>query len=136
MTIQESTNLEFIRGILRDFVAGNYDAVEHAFDENIDWFGEVRWLGGPELPFTGAATGKQEVMETFKSFLATVEYQGHLRPTSFVAQGNRVVATGLDLRMHKPTGQQTENRWTMIWTIENEKVTRFRILEDTVEKLG
>jgi ketosteroid isomerase-like protein len=132
----ESENIQIINQIYRDFLARDMRSVLEAFDENIDWDGTVNWPGGPrELPFTGRKQGREEVAEAFQQFLLTFEFARSMSHNTYVEVGNTVVVTGSDIRTVLPTGETTENRWTMIWTIENGKATKFRMYQDSVPEL-
>jgi ketosteroid isomerase-like protein len=132
----ESENIQLVNKIYRDFLARDMRSFLEAFDQNIDWDGKINWPGGPrELPYSGKKHGREEVAEAFQQFMLTFEFERPMSPNGYVEAGNTVVVTGSDIRRLLPSGEATENRWTMIWTIENSKVTKFRMYQDTVTEL-
>lgn len=132
----ESENIRIINKIYRDFLARDMRSVLDALDENIDWDGKINWPGGPQdLPYSGKKRGREEVAEAFQQFMLTFEFAATMSQNTYVESGDTVSVTGSDLRTILPTGETTENRWTMIWTIRNGKATKFRMYQDTVPKL-
>jgi ketosteroid isomerase-like protein len=132
-TAPVTPNIEIINKIYRDFLSGDHRSVIEAFDANIDWDGKINWRGGPlGRSYEGKKRGREEVAEALQQFLLNFEFRASLSENTYVEHGNTVVVTGSDIRTVLPTGTTTENRWTMIWTIENGKATKFRIYQDTV----
>jgi ketosteroid isomerase-like protein len=133
---EESANIQLVNHIYRSFLARDMRSVLEALDENVDWDGRINWPGGPkERPYEGKKRGREEVAEAFQQFLLNFEFERSLSQNNYVEVGNTVVVTGSDIRTNIQTGETTENRWTMIWTLENAKVTKFRMYQDTVPEV-
>jgi ketosteroid isomerase-like protein len=131
-----TTNIEIINKIYRDFLSGDHRSVIEALHDNIDWDGKINWPGGPAArSYEGKKRGREEVAEALQQFLLNFEFRASLSENKYIESGNTVIVTGSDIRTVLPTGETTENRWTMIWTIENGKATKFRIYQDTVPEL-
>jgi ketosteroid isomerase-like protein len=71
----------------------------------------------------------------FAQFMQTVSYQHPTAPVRITAKGDRELAVGEEVRETRATGELTENRWSMLWTFSNGKVSELKVLEDTVEVL-
>lgn len=132
----ESENIQIVNSIYRAFLAGDHRAVIEALDPEIDWDGKINWPGGPrDRSYEGKKRGREEVAEALQQFMLNFEFKSTLAPNQYVEHGNTVAVTGSDTRTLLPTGETTENRWTMIWTIEHGKITKFRMYQDTVPEL-
>lgn len=133
---QEQSNIDIINKIYRDFLAGDMDAVLAAFADDIDWNSRFNWPGGPEeLPYVGRRLGRSDVAKALDQFRAGIVYEQSTADNHYVVAGNRVIVTGQDIRRVLATGERTENRWSMVWTIEDGKVVHFRVYQDTVPLL-
>lgn len=134
--MQEHENIQLVNRIYRNFLDGNFDAVLEDFAEDIDWDSRLNWPGGPSTrPYEGPRRGRNAVGAAFKELAANVRYEEAMAENQYVVAGNRVVVTGSDIRRDVVTGERTENRWSMVWTIENGKVIHFRVYQDTVPLL-
>lgn len=134
--MQEHENIQLVNRIYRNFLEGNFDAVLEDFAEDIDWDSRLNWPGGPsERPYEGRRSGRHDVGAAFKELAAAVRYEEAMAENQYVIAGNRVIVTGQDIRRDLVTGERTENRWSMVWTIEGGKVVHFRVYQDTVPLL-
>ena len=55
-----------------------------------------------------------------------------LVPTEFISEGETVVSLGEFKGLHGDTGKLAEARYAHVWTVKNEKITRFRQYIDTL----
>ena len=55
-----------------------------------------------------------------------------LIPTEFIADGETVVSLGDFKGVHGTTGKSAEARYAHVWTVEGEKIMRFRQYIDTL----
>jgi len=55
-----------------------------------------------------------------------------LVPTEFIAEGHTVVSLGDFTGVHGATGKKAEARYAHVWTVKNDKITRFRQYIDTL----
>ena len=55
-----------------------------------------------------------------------------LEPTEFIVDGNTVVSLGHFTGVHGSTAKQTEARYAHVWTVEDDKIARFRQYIDTL----
>lgn len=134
--MKDNGNIDIVRQIYCDFLTGDIRAVLEALAEDVDWNGRVNWHGGPDvLPYQGKRRGRNEVAECFESLLEIVQHERSATATRYITTGNHVLAIGHDIRRVRATGELTENRWSMCWTLDAGKVVRIRIYEDTVEML-
>lgn len=132
LTALEQRNIEIVRGIYRAFLAGDLDAVMAAMAPTVRIIGVGTVHHRVAPPYAGSYDGKAEVAAAFKVFQTTVQYQEPMAPVNLTARGDRVLAAGADLRTTLKSGERTENRWTMIWTLHDGLVNQLRVVEDTV----
>jgi ketosteroid isomerase-like protein len=130
LTEDERRNIEIVRSIYRSFLDGNLEAVVGAMSPSVKI---VSKSVQPEQPsYAGSYDGKANVAMAFATFQQLVQYQEPLAPLRFSAKANRVLAIGADRRTTMATGDESESRWTMIWTLEQGLVTELRVVEDTI----
>ena len=138
--MRNNTNIEIVRDIYRNFLAGRMSQMLEAFDERIDWDGHVDWRGGPgERSYEGRHIGREQVADALRAFMEHVSYERPAGASEYVASGDSVLVTGRDIRRVVATGELTENRWSMFWTLRDGKVIKFRGHQHTVganEPLG
>jgi hypothetical protein len=137
MTMVENPNIAIVQQIYRNFLAGDMDAVLDAFAEDIDWGSTFNWRGSSadDREYEGRRLGRRDVAEALEAFRASVKYEEPTADNHYVVAGNRVIVTGQDIRRVLSTGERTENRWSMVWTINDGKVVHFRVYQDTVPVL-
>lgn len=133
LAVEDERNIEIVRSIYRAFLDGDLDAVIGALSPKVRIIGVSTQRVAPS--YSGSYDGKAEAAKAFSEFQAMVQYQEPLAPARLVARGNRVLVVGSDLRRARrgaESGEHTENRWTMIWTLDNGLVTELRVVEDTI----
>jgi ketosteroid isomerase-like protein len=86
---------------------------------------EVEWIS-PEseyIPFSGGYHGRDEVAQFF-SKLEQAQEVIQFEPRTFIAEGEKVVVTGISSWHVKATGQTYDNPWCHIFTIRDGKIIR------------
>lgn len=127
----EQENTQVVRGVYDAFTSGNIAAVLDALTDDVEWC----VYGPPEIPYAGPRHGRDAVAQTFATLNETMEFE-HFAPDEFIAQGDQVVAVGSDNRRVRATGQLVENKWAMVFTLRDGKVSRFRAFEDTAAAIA
>jgi uncharacterized protein len=116
-------------------VQGTYQAVgRRDIPALLDLLAEdVEWTmqGTSKIPIAGTHRGHEGVVRFFTLVGENIDFQ-QFEPREFIAQGDTVVAIGFERNLIKPTGRTFEQEWVHVYTLEDGKVTRVRIFEDTV----
>jgi ketosteroid isomerase-like protein len=124
--MSEQENVQAVQAVYAAFGQGDIPAVLDALTDDIEW-----WIDGPaEVPYAGTQHGRDQVAQNFGRLNDTVEFE-HFAPEEFIAQGDQVVAVGSDRRRVRKTGKLIENKWAMIFTLRDGKVSRFRAFESS-----
>src|SRR5215216_6401914 len=113
-------NVNLVQKAYANFRAGNIEAILQLVADNVQW--ELPQIKG--VPFSGKRTGRDQV----GIFFATVgENQEPLLfdPREFVANDEKVVATGFYRWRVKTTGRQFEAEFAHVFTIRDGKVIKF-----------
>lgn len=126
--MSEQQNIEIVRRGYEAFGHGDMNTLLGLFDEQIEWISP----GPADLPTAGRRTGRQQTAEFFTVLNDTFEIQ-RFEPREFIAQGDRVVVTGIDTSRVKATGKVIEGEWAHIFTLKDGKVVRFQEYQDTAE---
>jgi uncharacterized protein len=129
--MSEQQNIEIVRRGYEAFGHGDMNTLLGLFDEQIEWISP----GPAELPTAGRRTGRQQVAEFFTAVNDTFEIQ-RFEPKDFIAQGDRVVVTGIDVSRVKATGKVIEGEWAHIFTLKDGKVVRMQEYQDTAEAVA
>ena len=124
--MSEQQNIEIVRRGYEAFGHGDMNTLLGLFDEQIEWISP----GPADLPTAGRRTGRQQIAEFFTVLNDTFEIQ-RFEPREFIAQGDRVVVTGIDTSRVKATGKVIEGEWAHIFTLKDGKVVRFQEYQDT-----
>ena len=124
--MSEQQNLELVRRGYEAFGRGDIKALLDLLADDIEWTSP----GPPELPTAGTRRGLQQVSEFFQAVDEVFEIQ-QFEPTTFVAQGDRVVVLGKDTARIKATGKVISDDWAHAFTVRNGKIARMQEYIDT-----
>lgn len=87
---------------------------------------DVEWVG-PEvdsIPFAGSYSGRAAVGEFFTKLDQSMEPL-KFEPQTFIAEGDKVVVTGVSRWHVKSTGADYDSPWVHIFTVRDGKIARF-----------
>jgi ketosteroid isomerase-like protein len=129
--MSEQQNVEIVRRGYDAFSRGDIDALVALFDDQIEWISP----GPPDLPTAGHRQGKAQVREFFATIASLLDFK-RFEPTTFVAQGDRVVVLGEDEVTVKATGNPVSATWAHAFTLKNGKITHFHEYIDTAALVG
>jgi ketosteroid isomerase-like protein len=126
----EDANTATVRAMYQAFQSGDHTALEALFADDI----ELEVFGPPEIPFVGKHRGH----EGLKAFFETVAHHTE-RPDAdhvpevqeLVAQGDKVVAIGVDRIRGKATARAYDGWWVHVIELRDGKVARVREYIDT-----
>jgi len=118
-------NSDLIRGIYTAFAKGDVPGVVGALDE------DIRWTEAEGFPYGGTYVGVDAVLSNVFAKLGS-EWEGFTAaPTTFVAEGDLVVALGDYRGTYKATGKSFSAPFAHVWTVRAGKVVRFQQYTDT-----
>ena len=124
--VQEQANVRLLQRAYQAFLEGNGEGLLATLADDVDWH-----IAGPdEVPFVGAARGRDEVAAVLRKSFQTVEDQ---RPEvhEVIAQGDTVVVVGHERGRCKPTGAPYEGFWVHVFTFRDGQIAKFREYFDT-----
>ncbi|WP_426195382.1 nuclear transport factor 2 family protein [Massilia sp. DWR3-1-1] len=93
---------------------------------------QVCWTSADiaQVPFSGTYHGRYEVGEFFASLAGNMDTV-HFTPRDFIAEGDKVVVTGTAHWHVKSTGADFGSDWVHVFTVRDDKITRFEQYTDT-----
>ena len=118
-------NVQIAKDAFAAIGRGDKQGLLTLFAENIEWIIPGEW------PLAGTHRGHAEVAYLFQKAFETVELS-FSEPPEFVAQGDRVLVTGLSRGKVKATNRTFEDHWVFAFTLRNGKVTNIREYIDTL----
>ena len=119
-------SLEKVQEFFTRFGKGDIPGVLNTMSEDVDWV-----IPGPNIiPYAGKRKGRDEVGKFFAAFGDAVEVQ-KFEPQEFITQKEKVVVVGREVLKVKTTAKIVTNEWVMVFTVDKDKITRFRSYEDT-----
>lgn len=87
---------------------------------------DIEWIS-PEsdyIPFAGSFHGKEQVAQFFSKIEQTQDAI-KFEPQNFIAEGDKVVVTGVSTWRVKATGLTYDNPWVHVFTLRDGKIARF-----------
>ena len=119
-------NLKIVRG-LYDAWSQDPEAFFAALDENVEWrfadnfvYGEVNPIIGREAVRSGSVRHLKTEWDDFDGIAS-----------EFLDAGDQVVVLGHYVGMYKATEKRMRAQFVHIWTLANDKITRWRQSVDT-----
>ena len=120
-----SSNLDLVRGVYRDFAAGNVPGVLGALHD------DIAWTEAEGFPYGGTYHGPQAVLDHVFVKLGT-EWDGFQAvPEDFVDGGDTVVVLGTYSGTYKATGRHMRVPLAHVWKLRDGKAVQFRQFTDT-----
>jgi hypothetical protein len=120
------SNVALIETMYDAFAQGNIQFILDRITEDVDWVNE-----GPEsIPYAGTFKGPNDVQRFFQALGSTVD-NGRVTAEDFIAQGEKVVATGRFSATVKATGKRIDVPVAHVFTVRNGKIARWVGYADT-----
>ena len=119
------SNTEVVRAAYAAFEVGDVPAVLAALADDIEW------TEAEGFPTAGTYRGHDAVVQGV--FMPLVEeYEGFtVKPETFVGEGDAVISVGWYEGRYKATGKVARARFAHVWTLRDDKVTRFEQIVDS-----
>jgi ketosteroid isomerase-like protein len=124
--MSDQDNVGVVQKAYENFKTGNIEALLGLMSEDVDW----RLPDTEGLAFGGARRGQGQVSEFFTT-LADVQDVLAFEPREFVAQGDKVVATGDYKWRVKKNGREYGGDWAHVFTVRDGKIVGFHEYMDT-----
>ncbi len=130
-----SDNVAVVREFFATLERGDLPGVIEFVGEEIDWQSPVTRTHPPEIPWSSIRRTKQEVAAFFKELGQNVKPEG-FELFKISSQDDRVVVEGKNRGTVRKTGRAYEHEWVMIFSIRDNKISRFRHYYDTADLVG
>ena len=124
-------NIDLVQSGYAAFGRGDIPAFLSLLDANIEW----KTPGPADLPTAGTRRGPAQVGEFFGTLVGIIDFE-HFEPTTFLADGDKVVVIGHEKFKVKATGKSITGDWCHVFTIRNGKVVAFHEFLDTASLVG
>ena len=120
-------NKRTVQSIFEAFGRGDVAAVLAHVSEDVTW----RAPGPEVVSYFGDRRGHAGATEFFVQLGTNVDFE-HFEPSTFIADGDKVVALGRERGRVKGTGKTFDNEWALVFTFDSGgKVTGFQCYENT-----
>lgn len=124
--MNEQQNTQMVQQAYAKFLQGDIAGLLEMMTDDVDW----QLATVPNVPFTGARRGKQQVAQFFVD-LDREQHALQFEPREFIAQGDKVVAVGHYVWSVKSTDRRYEGEWAHLFTVREGKLAAFREFSDT-----
>ncbi len=122
------TNKEIVQMSFENFSKGNIPGILAVLSDDVVWD-----MNGPDfIPYSGVHYGKAGALDFFTKLAAAHDFQA-FEPQVYIAENDKVAAMGIAATTNKLTGKSSTNRWAMLWTFNNGKVTHYMNYSDTYD---
>ena len=119
-------NIGLVQSGYAAFGRGDIPTFLSLLDANVEW----KTPGTSDLPTAGTRRGPAQVGEFFGTLVSIIDFE-HFEPTSFIADGDKVVVTGHEKFKVKATGKAIAGEWCHVFTVRNGKIVAFQEFLDT-----
>jgi uncharacterized protein len=119
-------NLALIKEVYSAYAQGNSQFILDHVTDDVDWINE----GPNSIPYAGTFKGAKDVRRFFEALGTTVD-SGRVTPDDWIAQGDKVVATGRFTATVKATGRRIDVPIAHVFTVHNGKIARWVGYADT-----
>jgi uncharacterized protein len=124
--MSEQDNVAVVRRAYDNFKTGDMGALMGQMSDEVNW--RLPEIAG--VPFAGARSGRGAVTEFFTS-LADAQDSVSFEPREFVAQGDKVVATGTYIWRVKKNGREYGGDWAHVFTVRDGRIEGFHEYMDS-----
>lgn len=119
-------NVEIVQKYFSLFLTGNIKEAFQLIDDNAVW----TIKGSENVPTVGIWKGKEEISRFFDRFSENFEPK-EFNILHYFPSGDKVFVTGNFTHYVKPTEKLIISDWMIKFSVENSKITGYKILEDS-----
>ena len=119
-------NISVVQSGYAAFGRGDIPALLALLDANVEW----KTPGPSDLPLAGTRRGPAQVGEFFATLAGIIDFE-HFEPTTFLADGDQVVAIGHEKYKVKGSDTWITGDWCHVFTVRNGKLVAFQEFIDT-----
>ena len=121
------TNKELLQAMYDAFSQGNIPFILDSVSDDFTWFDPAY----PSIASHGGTYhGKAGLGQFFQNLVSCYDTT-HFAAHDFIAEGAKVVATGVQAFILKSNGKTGEFQWAMVWEFKDGKATQGRNYYDT-----
>jgi ketosteroid isomerase-like protein len=118
--------VKLIKDCFDAFARGDVAYILARVSNDVDWRGDAT----AEIPYTGIFKGPQGVGQFFSRMADAIDVKAW-EPRRVVVAGDGVLATGAWSAAAKSTGRSFATEWAMVFGFRDDKISSFRVYEDT-----
>ena len=119
-------NLEVVKNYFSLFLNGEIDDASQLIDDAAVW----TIKGSDNVPTVGIWKGKEQINTFFERFSCNFEPQ-EFNILHYFASEDKVFVVGNFTHYLKPTGKTISSDWMIEFSVNNNKITGYKILEDS-----
>ncbi|WP_437373642.1 nuclear transport factor 2 family protein [Maribacter litoralis] len=123
---KETSNIKIIKEYLNKLLSGNKEEAFELIAENAIW--TVK--GSVNVPTVGVRKGKKEIAVYFENFLNNFDPK-EFNINHYFKEKEVVFVIGNFTHLINKTQKLVSSDWMMKFEIKNEKITSYKILEDS-----
>jgi len=125
--MSEQNNTAIVKRIYEAFGRGDIEAILSNLADDVEWNVSGRQDG---IPYAGTYHSRNGARDFFSLLGESISYD-QFEPRRFVAEGDQVAVFGYYHGKVKTNGQVVETNWAMEWSLNDDKVMRFTVYDDT-----
>lgn len=124
--MSDQQNIQVIQNMYAAFARGDAQAILQSLTDDVEWANE----GPKSIPYAGRWKGPAQVADFFKAIAGSTT-GGKVTADEFLAQGDKVVATGRYSATVTASGASIDSPIAHIFTLRNGKVSKWVGYSDT-----
>jgi len=117
---QETTKaLNVVQEMLTAFGKGDMEALKKTLSDDTTWV----YHGVDGIPYNGTYQGKEGAVKFIMNIMANVDVLD-FQVSKIVADQNTVIVLGSEKQKIKSNGEDLEQKWVQVYTVESNLITR------------
>jgi ketosteroid isomerase-like protein len=116
-----ATPVEIVKEMYKAFGQADIPAITARVADEVDW----EFIGPPALAYAGRRRNRQEVAAFFAA-IPQADQIHMFEPREFIDGGEHVTVLGWEQSTARETGKEFSSEWVHVFTVKNERVTRWR----------
>jgi uncharacterized protein len=126
-----ATPTEIVQKAYAAFGRADIPGIVEFVADNVDW----EFVGPASLAYAGRRHSKAEVAAFFAA-IPQVDQIHEFEPREFIEAGEHVTVLGWERSTAIDSGQDFASEWAHVFTVKNNKVTRWRGFFNTASRYG